>query len=76
MQFDTDNDGYLSISELKRAFRAIGLKKRSGEKNVMDLAMFAKCASLRQEPVFLALCTLMHPSCEGRRIVGSCGGFY
>ena len=40
MQFDTDDDGYLTIVEIKRAFRAIGLKKRSGHKAQMDLEMF------------------------------------
>ena len=39
-QFDFDGDGYLSIAELKRAFRAIGLKKRTGVKGEMDMAMF------------------------------------
>ena len=31
-QFDTDGDGLLSFNEFQRAFRALGLKKRSGEK--------------------------------------------
>ena len=39
-QFDADHDGYLTIAELKRAFRAIGLKKRKGHKAQMDLDMF------------------------------------
>ncbi len=28
--FDTDHDGFLDFREMQRAFRAIGLKKRSG----------------------------------------------
>lgn len=43
-QFDGDADGYLTIAELKRAFRAIGLKKRAGDKAQMDLAMFKSYA--------------------------------
>lgn len=38
--FDSDGDGYLSMREFQRAFRALGLKKRSGEKMNVDLAMF------------------------------------
>ena len=38
--FDVDGDGFLEIGELRRAFRAIGLQKRSGEKLEMDQAMF------------------------------------
>ena len=38
--FDLDEDGYLNMGELKRAFRAIGLKKRSGEELEVDDAMF------------------------------------
>jgi len=39
-QFDTDTDGFLSMDEMKRAFRAIGLKKRDGEKLDVDEEMF------------------------------------
>jgi len=39
-QFDTDADGFLMMEELKRAFRAIGLKKRDGEKLEVDEEMF------------------------------------
>jgi len=39
-QFDADGDGKLDIYEIARAFRAIGLTKRSGEKSDMDKAMF------------------------------------
>ena len=39
-KFDTSGDGYLSMGELKRAFRAIGLQKRSGEKVELDEATF------------------------------------
>ena len=39
-QFDADGDGKLDIYELARAFRAIGLEKRDGEKSDMDKAMF------------------------------------
>ena len=46
-QFDTDHDGYLSIAELKRAFRAIGLKKRIGPKASMDLEMFMSFDTVR-----------------------------
>merc|ERR550514_1189216 len=38
--FDFDQDGFLDIEELKRAFRAMGLKRRSGEKLEVDEAMF------------------------------------
>ena len=38
--FDLDEDGYLNMGELKRAFRAIGLKKRGGEKFELDDATF------------------------------------
>lgn len=41
-QFDTDGDGFLDMGEFQRAFRALGLKKRSGEKMSIDQAMFAK----------------------------------
>lgn len=41
MQFDVDGDGKLTINELARAFRALGLKKRDGAKLEMDQAMFA-----------------------------------
>ena len=39
-QFDTDGDGVLDIGEFQRAFRALGLKKRSGAKMEVDQAMF------------------------------------
>jgi calcium-binding protein CML len=39
-QFDADGDGKLDIYELARAFRAIGLETRDGEKSDMDKAMF------------------------------------
>ena len=39
-QFDTDGDGFLDMGEFQRAFRAIGLQKRSGEKMKVDEAMF------------------------------------
>ena len=39
-QFDGDGDGKLDIYELARAFRALGLTKRDGEKSDMDKAMF------------------------------------
>ena len=38
--FDHDGDGFMDMGELKRAFRAIGLQKRSGEKLEMDEEMF------------------------------------
>jgi len=38
--FDFDGDGAMTIAELKRAFRALGLKKRNGDKLLMDDAMF------------------------------------
>ena len=38
--FDTDDDGYLEMEELKRGFSSMGLKKRSGEKYEIDEAMF------------------------------------
>ena len=41
MQFDVDGDGKLTINELSRAFRALGLKKRDGEDLQMDQKMFA-----------------------------------
>ena len=37
---DTDGDGYLGMREFMRAFRALGLEKRSGEKMAIDEAMF------------------------------------
>ena len=40
MQFDTDGDGYLDMGEFQRAFRALGLKKRSGQKLDIDQKMF------------------------------------
>ena len=39
-QFDTDGDGKLSMREFRRAFRALGLKKRDGEDFEVDKAMF------------------------------------
>ena len=39
-QFDVDNDGRLTLREFMRAFRALGLQKRSGGKMVIDEAMF------------------------------------
>jgi len=39
-KFDYDGDGKLSMRELQRAFRALGLKKRSGGKMEVDQAMF------------------------------------
>jgi len=39
-QFDADGDGKLDMHEFGRAFRALGLKKRTGEKLEMDVAMF------------------------------------
>ena len=38
--FDLDEDGFLSMGELKRAFRALGLKKRDGSKLEVDEEMF------------------------------------
>ena len=38
--FDFDDDKSLTIAELKRAFRALGLAKRTGGKLQMDEAMF------------------------------------
>ena len=39
-QFDASGDGFLQISELARAFRAIGLTKRNGDKYVLDETHF------------------------------------
>ena len=39
-QFDVDGDGYMDMREFMRAFRALGLSKRSGEKLTVDEAMF------------------------------------
>jgi len=39
-QFDLDNDGKIEYKEFMRAFRALGLKKRDGEKMELDQAMF------------------------------------
>jgi Ca2+-binding EF-hand superfamily protein len=39
-KFDDDHDGALDMGELKRAFRAIGLAKRTGEKYELDEATF------------------------------------
>jgi Ca2+-binding EF-hand superfamily protein len=38
--FDVDSDGKLTLREFMRAFRALGLEKRSGEKMTLDEAMF------------------------------------
>ena len=38
-QFDTDGDGVLDMGEFQRAFRALGLKKRSGAKMDIDQKM-------------------------------------
>jgi len=38
--FDTDGDGKLAMREFYRAFRALGLEKRSGEKMEIDKKMF------------------------------------
>ena len=38
--FDVDGDGKLTMKEFYRAFRAIGLEKRTGEKMEVDKAMF------------------------------------
>ena len=38
--FDYDNDGKLTMKEFYRAFRALGLEKRTGEKMEIDKAMF------------------------------------
>ena len=39
-KFDVDDDGFLELGELKRAFRALGLKKRSGEDLEIDEKTF------------------------------------
>ena len=39
--FDADGDGKLEIKEFYRAFRALGLEKRTGDKLEVDAAMFA-----------------------------------
>lgn len=39
-QFDFDGDGQLTMGEFKRAFRALGLKKRDGSKMDIDEKMF------------------------------------
>ena len=39
-QFDTNSNGSLDMREFMRAFRALGLSKRSGEKLTVDEAMF------------------------------------
>ena len=38
--FDLDGDGKLTMKEFYRAFRAMGLEKRAGEKMEIDKAMF------------------------------------
>ena len=40
-QFDTSGDGFLQMEEFQRGFRALGLKKRSGEKYEIDQKMFS-----------------------------------
>ena len=39
-QFDSDNDGALTMGELKRAFRAVGMSKRTGFKAELDADTF------------------------------------
>jgi len=39
-QFDADDDGKLGDREFMRAFRALGLEKRGGEKMQVDIDMF------------------------------------
>jgi len=39
-QFDMDSDGFLDFREMQRAFRAMGLKKRTGGKYELDEMMF------------------------------------
>ena len=39
-QFDFDNDGALTMGELKRAFRAVGMSKRTGFKAELDANTF------------------------------------
>lgn len=39
-RFDTDGDGRLELREFRRAFRALGLEKRSGAQAAVDLRMF------------------------------------
>ena len=51
-QFDFDGDGSLTIAELKRAFRALGLKKRDGSKMEVDEKMCIPSAS--EPPSLLA----------------------
>ena len=41
-QFDADGDGKLTLYEIARAFRALGLPKRDGTKMEMDKEMFKK----------------------------------
>ena len=51
-QFDHDGDGKLTLREFMRAFRAIGLEKRTGEKMAVDEAMFKSFdvrAAMRRE---------------------------
>jgi hypothetical protein len=38
--FDADKDGVLDMRELRRAFRAMGLKKRDGAKYDLDIMTF------------------------------------
>jgi len=38
--FDIDGDGKLTMREFQRAFRALGLRKRGGQKMTIDKAMF------------------------------------
>ena len=53
-QFDTDGDGVLDIGEFQRAFRALGLKKRSGAKMEVDQKMFNAFDTNRDGRVSLA----------------------
>ena len=50
-QFDFDGDGCLTMNEFKRAFRALGLKKRDGKKMEIDEKMFRSfgASALRAE---------------------------
>ena len=53
-QFDTSGDGFLQIDELKRAFRAIGMKKRDGTKFEVDQKMFDSFDTNKDGKVSLA----------------------
>jgi len=52
--FDVDGDGKLTQKEFFRAFRAIGLEKRTGDKMEVDAAMFASFDSNNDGFVTLA----------------------